>query len=364
MVITNPEVLKQYASTTRKWQGIPGVERTKTGRIFVTWYSGGEVEQLGNYSLLVKSDDGGESFSEPIVAVDVGDEARSYDPCLWIDPLGRLWFIWAQFPNNVVKFIRCDDPDAEVLTWSEERVLGYDVMLNKPIVTKDGSWLFPCAVWRKGLLASGTGSEGNRPTGSHTYISRDEGETFSLLGTAKAKDRGFDEHMLLEKNDGSLECYIRTRYGIAVAESRDGGVTWTDGVDCGWGGPNSRFHIRRLSSGNLLLINHHRFAGRNNLKAMISRDDGKTFEGYLMLDERADVSYPDAVEGSDGFIYVVYDRERGAKYDPKFNYDYHAREILMAKITEEDILAGSLVNSDSRLKITVNKLILKGKNDQ
>ena len=364
MVITNAEQLKKYETSTRQWQGIPGVERTKKGRIFVTWYSGGEVEQLGNHSLVVKSDDGGKRFSEPIIVVDVGTEARSYDPCLWIDPLGRLWFIWAEFPNNAVKFVRCDNPDAETLTWSEEKILGYDVMLNKPIVTSDGAWLFPCAVWKKGLLACGCGSDGTRLTGAHTYVSYDQGETFSLLGTAVAKDRGYDEHMLLEKNDGSLECYIRTKYGIAVSESRDGGKTWSAGVDCGLGGPNSRFFIGRLSSGNLLLINHHRFAGRNNLTAMISRDDGKTFEGFLLLDERADVSYPDAVEGSDGFIYVVYDRERGAKYNPEFNYDYHAREILMAKVTEEDILNGCLTNPESSLKMLVNKVILKGKNDQ
>ena len=123
MVITNIDQLKKYHTSTRLWQGIPGVERTQQGRIFVTWYSGGEVEQLGNYSLVVKSDDGGKSFSEPIIVVDVGTEARSYDPCLWIDPLGRLWFIWAEFPNNAVKFVRCDDPDAETLTWSEEKIL-------------------------------------------------------------------------------------------------------------------------------------------------------------------------------------------------------------------------------------------------
>ena len=364
MVITDVQELKKYASDQRLWQGIPGVERTAKGRIFVTWYSGGITEQLGNYSLVVKSDDGGKSFSEPLLVTYVGEEGRCYDPCLWIDPLGRLWFVWSEIPNNAVKFIRCDDPDAEELVWSEERILGYDVMLNKPIVTKDGAWLFPCAVWKNGLLSCGFGADGTQPTGAHVYVSRDQGETFSLLGTAIARDRWFDEHMVLEKKDGSLECYIRTKCGIAVSQSIDGGLTWSAGVDCGLGGPNSRFFIGRLKSGNLLLVNHYRFASRNNLTAMISRDDGKTFEGFLLLDERSNVSYPDAVEGNDGFIYIVYDRERGAHYIPNYNYDSHAREILMAKITEEDILNGRILNPESRLKGIVNKLILKGKNDQ
>ncbi|MBQ2734975.1 MAG: exo-alpha-sialidase, partial [Clostridia bacterium] len=325
------------------------------GRIFVSFYSGGETEQLGNYSLLVVSDDGGKTFSEPIAVADMGAEARAYDSCLWIDPLGRLWFIWSVMPDNRVEFVRCDDPEAETLAWSEVRALGYDVMLNKPTVTSTGDWLFPCAVWKDGLLSCDLGADGN-PTGAHAFCSRDCGESFELIGTAIAKDRGFDEHMFLEKQDGSIECYIRTRYGIAVSESRDCGKTWSQGVDCGFGGPNSRFYIGRLKSGSILLVNHYRFQHRNNLTAMISEDDGKTFGGYLLLDERSDVSYPDVVEGNDGFLYIVYDRERGAKYDPKRDYTNSAREILMARITEDDVKAGRLLSSESCLKMTVSQL--------
>ena len=74
-------------------------------------------------------------------------------------------------------------------------------------------------------------------------------------------------------------------------------------------------------------------------------------------------TYNGYVHVGDGFIYLVYDRERGAHYVPDFNYDYHAREILMARVTEEDILSGRLVNEGSYLQKIVNKLILEGKND-
>lgn len=357
MLITDKEILARHDSADRKWQGIPSIERTAKGRIFACWYSGGLTEQMGNYSLLVYSDDGGEHFTPPVAVADVGETGRAYDPTLWIDPLGRLWFFWSVMPNNRVEFVRCDDPDAEALVWSEVRTLGWDVMLNKPIVTKNGDWLFPCAVWKKGMLSCGLGAEDN-PTGSHVFLSRDKGETFERIGTAHAKDGWYDEHMLLEKQDGSLEMYIRSKYGVAVSESRDGGITWTPACDSGFGGPNSRFHIKRLSSGNILLVNHHRFTGRSHMTAMISRDDGKTFEGYLLLDGRTDVSYPDAVEGSDGYIYIIYDRERGALYHADRDYSKAAREILMAKVTEADILAGEVRDAGSRLKMIVNKIVL------
>lgn len=357
MLITDKELLKNYYAHTRHWQGIPSIEVTSKGRIFVCFYSGGITEDMGNYGALVMSDDDGHTFSEPIAVIDVGENARAYDCCLWIDPLERLWFVWSVMPENRIEFVRCDDPDAEQLVWSEVRELGYDVMLNKPTVTKKGDWLFPCAVWKAGLITADVGgADGTHSDGAHVFRSRDMGETFECIGTAKAHNRHFDEHMIVEMNDGSLNMYIRSKYGVDISHSTDGGVTWCEGYDCGFGGPNSRFYIGRLASGKLLLINHYRFKGRNNITAMLSKDDGQTWYAHLLLDGRANVSYPDAKQTADGSIYITYDRERGAHYEKGRDYSNSAREILMAKITESDIEAGQIVCSDSKLAIIVSKI--------
>ena len=136
---------------------------------------------------------------------------------------------------------------------------------------------------------------------------------------------------------------VRTTYGVGHALSYDGGKTWTGEGPSGISGPNSRFHIRRLKSGRLLLINHYNFTGRSHLTAMLSDDDGKTWPHKFLLDERKDVSYPDAVEDKDGSIYVIYDRSRRG-----------AKEILMARFVEEDIIAGESVSTDAQLKMVVN----------
>lgn len=58
MFITDKNKLKEYGKEYRLWQGIPGIEVTKKGRIFSTFYSGGVMEEIGNYAVLLKSDDG------------------------------------------------------------------------------------------------------------------------------------------------------------------------------------------------------------------------------------------------------------------------------------------------------------------
>ena len=175
------------------------------------------------------------------------------------------------------------------------------------------------------------------------------------LGFADVKDRHYDEHMILEMKDGSLRMFVRTKYGIGASNSYDGGRSWSKDFDTGYGGPCSRFHITRLRSGRILLINHFKFSGRNNLTAMLSEDEGKTFPYKLLLDER-EVSYPDAKEADDGFIYVTYDRERGSYLSNMKEVMASAREILIAKITEEDIISGSLANTNSYLKRIASKL--------
>lgn len=160
----------------------------------------------------------------------------------------------------------------------------------------------------------------------------------------------WSEGMIIEKNDGALWLLLRTSSGVGQSFSTDGGATWSAMTDTGWGGPGSRFFIRRLSSGNLLLINHKNNSGRSHITALLSTDDGQTWPYQLLLDGRSNVSYPDAIEDENGVIYAVYDRERG-KYIT--GQEENAMEILMAVFTEEDIINGSFSSAQAREKIVI-----------
>ena len=362
---------ERFQDTYRRWQGIPSIEVTDGGKIFVNFYSGQDAEVGGNIMVLCVSTDGGKSFRSCEAVVEHPDpQCRIYDPCLWIDPHGVLWMSWTQARGfndgrSGVWVSQCSDPDADNLVWSPPRRIANGIMMNKPIVTSKGDRIFPTAIW--------CDTSGSVPTERHgleneqfsnVYASLDEGRTIALRGHADIPHRSFDENMIVEKRDGSLWMLTRTFDGIGESFSTDGGYTWTPGRKSHIDGPCSRFHIRRLRSGRLLMINHYQFdqridledimsqgnvkswKGRSHLTALLSEDDGQTWPYYLLLDERNEVSYPDAKEAADGMIYVCYDWERVTQ-----------REILMARFTEDDILQGHLSDKRSKLRVLVNKAL-------
>lgn len=360
-----------YQDQYRRWQGIPSLEVSVKGRIFVNFYSGQAAEVGGNFLVLCTSDDGGHTFRSCVTVVKHPDpECRIYDPCLWLAPDGALWMTYNQARGfndcrSGVWVTVCRNPDANVLEWTEPRRIANGIMMNKPLVTSWGDWLFPCAIWRDECGAYPTERHGlEAEQFSNIYASSDRGKTITLRGHADVPDRSFDEHMVVEKKDGTLWMLVRTFTGIGESYSNDGGYTWSSGQKSHIDGPCSRFHIRRLKSGRLLMINHLNFKeridlddimsqgnvkswrGRSHLTAMLSEDDGATWPYALLLDERNEVSYPDAKEANDGYIYVTYDWERVKE-----------REILLAKFTEEDILKGHIESEDGRLRILVNKAL-------
>lgn len=336
---------EKYAPAIRQFQGIPTLERSKGGRLWAAYYSGGADEGPDNYVALIRSDDDGRSWTYPQVVIDPPGEVRAFDPCLWLDPLGRLWLIWAQSYGLYdarcgVWVSLCHHPDADHPVWTSPRRICNGIMMNKPTVLTTGEWLFPAAVWTRTSPYNSLPDE----KFSNVFATTDQGATFTWRGKADVPQRVFDEHMIVERTDRSLWMLVRTTYGIGESVSLDQGATWSPGKPSRLGGPGSRFFIRRLRSGRLLLVNHYGYSGRSHLTAQLSEDDGRTWTEGLLLDERKNVSYPDGTEAEDGTLYVVYDRERKGDM-----------EVLMAVFTEKDILAERCISSNARLKVVIEK---------
>lgn len=333
------------AWSRRAFQGIPSIAVAPGGRLWAAWYGGPRGEDADNLVGLVGSGDGGTTWTLEL-AIDPPGAVRAFDPALWCDPLGRLWLFWAQSAAPAagqifdgvagVWAVRCPDPDAPHPAWDAPRRIADGILMNKPIASRDGAWLFPVSLWKD--LGGGTVPPRLLPhRHANVVATNDQGESFVLRGGADVPEPDFDEHMLLEQRDGSLRMLVRSLAGIGESRSIDGGRSWDPGRLTAIPAPNARFHLRRLRSGRVLLVANRSdpaefrqpWRARRNLTAWLSDDDGATWPWSLLLDPREATSYPDADEDRDGRIWLAWDHER-----------YRAGDILLGCVREADILAG------------------------
>ena len=338
-----------YRAENRQWQGIPGVEVTENGRIWACYFTGGPSEPNGaNYVAYGFSDDGGETWYDSYFIADLaGDELRTYDPNIWVDPFGRLWCTWCQARGNYSDLktwaVVLDDPDAPAeelasqIEAAKPRFLADGVKLNKPIVLANGDWMFFTAA--------------TSPTAITVWASTDNGATWQVRSSVSGNGLSVTEPMAVETEEG-IVLYTRIEGkqggGIGMAVSQDNGYTWSDyrsELEAPLRGPSSRFAITKLKSGNLLLINNASETSRTALTAYLSADGGRTWSSSLVLDERSEVSYPDVAQDEEGYIYVIYDKGR-----------YSEKEIRITKFTEEDIVRGAFLSEGSRVRIAVSVL--------
>ena len=296
----------EHAVTNRAFRGIPSMAVAPGGRLWANWYAGVTPgEDHNNYVVLSTSGNGGATWKEVlIIDPDGGGMARAFDPELWVSPDGRLFVFWAQMEKGRrdtrlgVWCMETRQADAEQPEWSRPRRITDGVMMCKPLTLATGEWVLPVSKWAA------------HDNSAQLIVSTDKGESWTLRGgcNVPVEARSADEHMFIERRDGSIWLLVRTKYGIGESISTDRGVTWPELKPAAIRHATARFFISRLASGNLLLVKHGPLdlrTSRSHLTAFISTDDGRTWSGGLMLDKRLGVSYPDGQQTPDGLIRII-----------------------------------------------------------
>ena len=363
----SPDVPLNYDPRVDDYTMSCGMALTPGGRLWLAWFGNEDDSQA--VLLLAHSDDQGRTFSAPDFIIDPGFvpgglHVSALVGNLWTAPDGRLFLFYTQsvgyFDGRAgVWQTVCDNPDSAAPRWSPPQRLWHGAGLNKPTVLDNGTWLLPVSLWPREYVRLEEAKSRNLPVeafkhlhrlfpelderrGANLLASADQGRTWTLRGhVGNPFDRTFDEPMLLERRDKSLLMYLRDGHGMTQTESRDEGWTWSVPAKTPFRTASARFFLRKLASGRALLVRHAdpvQSERRSHLTAYVSDDDGATWRGGLLLDERVGVSYPDGFQAPDGRLHIQYDHDRASG------------EILMAVFREEDALAGRNVSGQVRLK--------------
>ena len=283
---------------------------------------------------IVRSIDGGRSWTRPAVAMDAGagDANGCGDPCMVEDADGRIWIqaLTTHFkggtalkvsktghnPKNTGQWNMTSSSN-EGKSWSKKLINptktiknpAWNLFLAGPgngITLKDGTIVFPAQAW----------TNGSDPRSQSTICySKDAGKTWKM---GKGMPHATSESQVVELRNGSImiNCRNERRSGKrAVYVTKDMGETWVahetnlntlNEPTC----QASLISIDSKKYGKLLLFsnpNNPKASARNTMAIKFSKNEGKTWSKGYIYDARETAGYSNLMLMDDETLGVVYE---------------------------------------------------------
>jgi predicted neuraminidase len=160
---------------------------------------------------------------------------------------------------------------------------------------------------------------------SQFLITKDGGANWEHSGKI---DRG-GQPTVIQRDDGSLLAYLRSRPFILQSESKDMGKTWSPAHTTDLKCPGASMALCRLRNGHVVLVFNNSSILRTPLSVALSTDDGKTWSQPVALESNpGEYAYPCMIQSSDGNIHVTYTYLRKVIKHVEFNERWITNLIL------------------------------------
>lgn len=232
----------------------------------------------------------------------------TWNPVLFYAANGRLWLYYkfGPSPSSWTAGRRWSDDDGK--TWSAVEHLPAGILgpiRAKPLLLPDG-------------IVAGSSIESYHSWAVWIERSTDNGESWTKYGPVTAppasvrppgKTSGIIQPSIVPIEGNRLRLYARSTHDIGricIADSLDGGETWTRTRALELPNPNSGIDAARLPDGRIVLIYNDSLSSRTPLNLAVS-SDGEHFRNFETLeDEPGEYSYPAMIVGKDGDLHITY----------------------------------------------------------
>ncbi|MBW5448515.1 neuraminidase (sialidase) [Cohnella sp. CFH 77786] len=296
------------------------------GDVLAAWF-GGSYEKASDVAIWMARRSG-DAWSAPFKIADEEGIAH-WNPVLFSE--GRkVWLFYKaghEIPAWFTRIVRSEDGGE---SWSEPEELvpgdvgGRGPVRNKPIRLTDGTLLAPASVERR--IPDEPGKE---LWEAFVDISTDNGRTWhrsayvpmegsKLVGTVHGPSRGLIQPALWPSGGSRVHMLLRSTEGCLFrSDSEDAGRTWCTAYPAGLPNNNSGIDVARMEDGTLALAmnpvsGYTTDSPRTPLVILLSPDNGMSWTDELVLEDGpGEYSYPAIVSrGSELYVTYTWKRER------------------------------------------------------
>ena len=322
------------------------------GDLLTTWFYGSGERTANDVKIQGARLKKGDAAWSPVYDFADTPDLPDCNPVLFIDNDEKLWLLWVVVQGNrweqsilkyrtstnyegegppdwdwqdIIllkpgeKFATAMEAGFEALGFSEEMwaeyAKPYDQLVieaSKDRVKRDTGWMTRCrlVVLPNGRILLPLYSDGYNT--SLMGISDDGGKSWQA--SKPIVGLGNIHPTVTIKKDGGLVAFMRDNgrapKRIIQATSEDEGMTWSVGKDMKLPNPGASVAAVTLSNGHWVMVYNDTQIGRHSLVASITRDEGKTWKGELVLDRakayEGNFGYPCVVQGKDDTLHVTY----------------------------------------------------------
>jgi len=281
------------------------ITEAPNGDLLVSWYGGSYESSDDQVLFLSRRKKGTRSWSKPEIIVRSPGKPPG-NAILFTDKMSRVWLVWGRMDGTQPMlrgtgwdqcrlFYRTSGDSGA--TWSKDEPFYHDTLgwlpRNLTLFLADGTLVLPIS----------DELHGHGVDLSFFLSTKDNGATWTQSGIM----RGGEQPTFIERNDGSLVAYLRTRPNILQSESSDGGKSWSEPHATQFKNPDAGISVRRLKNGHVILVFNNQDNARTPLHIALSTDEGRTWSDPVRLESNpGEYSYPSILQTSDGKIHIIY----------------------------------------------------------